>query len=407
MNEPTDKNHLFEDITPKKDGGVLKTIIKSGEGDETPFEGCKAYVHYVGKFLNGVTFDSSRDRGEVFSFIVGRNSVIKGWDLCMSTMHKNEVCEVKISPEYGYGKEGIPPKIPENSTLIFEIELFEWEDENVTPDGGVRKRIMKVGDSPNKPNIDSTVKIHIRGSYQGNLFDERDVEFVIGEGYKHNIVDGVEKAICKMKRFEKSKVFVCSDYAYKDKGNEEFNIPPNANDIEYEVCLFRFERAKEFYEMDYPEKIEKSKILKDCAAKCFQAAEYEKAIEIYDRILKMVSINDKDSHYNDGVPFIVIANCNSALCYLKLKDYLNAEKKCENVLKLDKSNVKAYFRLGEALIGLNEFQKAVTSYEYALRLEPSNSAAKSQLAHAKLLLKQQTEKDKKLYGNIFSKLHEA
>ncbi|XP_002164353.2 peptidyl-prolyl cis-trans isomerase FKBP5 [Hydra vulgaris] len=405
MTESTDNSQLFEDITPKKDGGILKKIIKCGEGEEKPFEGCKAYVHYVGKLSNGEVFDSSRDKGEVFSFIVGRNSVIKGWDMCMPTMLKNEICEVKISPDYGYGKEGIPPRIPENSTLYFEIELLAFDDENVTNDGGVRKRIIKVGDSPNKPNIDSSVKIHIRGSYQGNLFDERDVEFVIGEGYQHNIVDGIEKAICKMKRFEKSKVFVRSEYAYKDIGNKEFDIPPNADEIEYEVCLFKFERAKEIYEMEYPERIERSKKLKESAAKCFQAAEYEKANGFYERIIKMVNINEKDSQFNEGVPFLITANCNSALCYLKLKDFINAKKKCENVLKLDRNNVKAYFRLGEAMLGLNEFKNAVTSFEYALKLEPTNSAAKSQLANAKLLLKQQLEKEKKLYGNIFSKLN--
>ena len=55
------------DITPKSDGGVLKEVLKEGDGDAKPSPGSKVHVHYVGKLTDGTEFDSSRQR-TYFSF---------------------------------------------------------------------------------------------------------------------------------------------------------------------------------------------------------------------------------------------------------------------------------------------------------------------------------------------------
>ena len=60
------------DVTEAKDGGVIKVIKKEGCGNETPSEGATVYVHYVGTLLNGEKFDSSKDAGRPFDFVLGR-----------------------------------------------------------------------------------------------------------------------------------------------------------------------------------------------------------------------------------------------------------------------------------------------------------------------------------------------
>lgn len=60
-------------------------------------------------------------------FISISGQVIKAWDLCVASMKRGEICEVTCAAPYAYGKRGSPPKIPPNATLIFEIELFDWE----------------------------------------------------------------------------------------------------------------------------------------------------------------------------------------------------------------------------------------------------------------------------------------
>ena len=59
------------DVSPDKDGGVLKKILKEGDGDECPGAGSEVFVHYTGTLLSGEKFDSSKDRDELFNFKLG------------------------------------------------------------------------------------------------------------------------------------------------------------------------------------------------------------------------------------------------------------------------------------------------------------------------------------------------
>ena len=60
------------DVSPDKDGGVLKEIIKEGTGTDTPAQGNRVSVHYVGTLTDGTQFDSSRERGQPFEFSLGK-----------------------------------------------------------------------------------------------------------------------------------------------------------------------------------------------------------------------------------------------------------------------------------------------------------------------------------------------
>lgn len=60
------------DISKAGDRGVLKRIIKEGEGTDTPNAGCQVTVHYTGTLLDGTKFDSSKDRNEPFEFQLGK-----------------------------------------------------------------------------------------------------------------------------------------------------------------------------------------------------------------------------------------------------------------------------------------------------------------------------------------------
>ena len=117
-----------EDITIEKDGGILKEIVTEGAGTETPWTGDKVFVHYVGTLTDGSKFDSSRDRGERFSFNLGKSEVIKGWDQGVATMKIGEKAMFTIKADYAYGSAGSPPKIPGYypSSLMCSTFVFSY-----------------------------------------------------------------------------------------------------------------------------------------------------------------------------------------------------------------------------------------------------------------------------------------
>ena len=76
----------------------------------------------------------------------------------METMKKGEICTLTIKPEYAYGKPGKPPTIPRDTTLVFEIELLHWDDEKVTLDSLVSKKILKKGKGTDRVSEGGTVQ---------------------------------------------------------------------------------------------------------------------------------------------------------------------------------------------------------------------------------------------------------
>lgn len=98
--------------------------VKEGTGAEA-VAGKSVSVHYVGTLhSDGSKFDSSRDRGEPFTFKLGAGQVIKGWDQGVAGMKIGGVRKLTIPHDLAYGERGYPPVIPPRATLVFEVELL-------------------------------------------------------------------------------------------------------------------------------------------------------------------------------------------------------------------------------------------------------------------------------------------
>ena len=99
-------------------------VVREGAGPEAR-AGNTVSVHYVGTLTDGKKFDSSRDRGQPFTFKLGAGQVIKGWDQGVAGMRVGALRKLTIPPQLAYGDRGFPPVIPPGSTLVFEVELLD------------------------------------------------------------------------------------------------------------------------------------------------------------------------------------------------------------------------------------------------------------------------------------------
>merc|ERR1719359_18041 len=141
-----------EKEVPETGGKLHKTLLEEGTGFEHPEAGDEVFVHYTGRLEDGSVFDSSVDRGQEFNFKVGEGRVIKGWDEGIPTMLKGEKCILTCSPEYAYGEQGSPPKIPGGATLAFEVELLRWTStSDICGDGGIIRKMLAPGEGWGTP----------------------------------------------------------------------------------------------------------------------------------------------------------------------------------------------------------------------------------------------------------------
>eukprot|EP00918_Siedleckia_nematoides_P001448 GHVU01003437.1.p1 GENE.GHVU01003437.1~~GHVU01003437.1.p1 ORF type:complete len:480 (-),score=102.21 GHVU01003437.1:934-2373(-) len=405
---PMEVNPNAVDISPNKDGGVLKEIKVEGSGDEGPCKGDRVFVHYVGTLLDGSKFDSSRDRDEQFEFTLGTSQVIKAWDIGVATMKRGELCVLTAKPEYAYG-DADQGKIPPNSTLVFEVELFDWKGEDVSEakDDGVIRSVVTEGEGYDNPNEGATVQIHIIGRCNKVQFQEKDVEFTMGEACESGIVEGVEMALKKFKKGETSKLVVKAKYAYGELGCPDPLIAPNS-DLEFEVTLKNFEKAKEFWEMDDKEKLEQAELYKQKGTNFFKAAKYELAIKEYKKITDgLTNASDFPEEESEKCKSLKLAgHLNLAMCYLKMKDNLEAKTHCDSALEVDPKSVKGYFRRGTAKYNLQDYREAIEDFKKAVELDPNNKAAKTQITLTQKEIKKMADKEKQLYGGMFQKFAE-
>lgn len=107
-------------VTPS---GLQYEVLQRGSGTTSPTATDQVKVHYHGTNIDGSVFDSSVERGEPITF--GLNQVIPGWTEGLQLMHVGDKFKFYIPAELAYGDRSPSPKIKPNSTLIFEVELFE------------------------------------------------------------------------------------------------------------------------------------------------------------------------------------------------------------------------------------------------------------------------------------------
>ena len=178
-------------------------------------------VHYTGLLEDGTVFDSSVDRGEPFSFLLGSGSVIQGWDEGVSGMQVGGKRVLTIPPDLAYGEEGAGNGlIPANATLKFEVELLGTVELSVED--------LVVGEGPevvagNTVSLDYVVSFE-DGTELDNSANTGPLEFVVGVG---QMIPGVDVGVEGMQVGGQRVITIPPEFAFGPQGVEGV-IPPNA-----------------------------------------------------------------------------------------------------------------------------------------------------------------------------------
>lgn len=117
------KSGGFDGQIQRTDSGLRYIVHEEGDGAK-PLREEPISVHYYGMLdADAKMFDTSFKIGQPYRFPIGVGQVIEGWDEGLLLLPKGTKATLLIPAALGYGAAGSPPMIPENSDLIFYVEL--------------------------------------------------------------------------------------------------------------------------------------------------------------------------------------------------------------------------------------------------------------------------------------------
>jgi peptidylprolyl isomerase len=107
-------------VTPS---GLKYWDIQPG-GGESATKGHAVKVLYRAWVEHGKEFASSITDGKPSIFTLGMGQVIPGWEEGVEGMKVGGKRQLRIPPDLAYGATAIPPLVPANATLIYDVELI-------------------------------------------------------------------------------------------------------------------------------------------------------------------------------------------------------------------------------------------------------------------------------------------
>jgi FKBP-type peptidyl-prolyl cis-trans isomerase len=101
----------------------VETVTPAPRGAIKVKEGDRVGVYYKGTFTDGKQFDTNVGSGKTFDVTIGQHGVVPGFEQAILGMGLGEKVKATLLPRLAYGERGAPPRIPPNTTLVFEIEV--------------------------------------------------------------------------------------------------------------------------------------------------------------------------------------------------------------------------------------------------------------------------------------------
>ena len=154
-----------------QDGGVKKEVIEKGTGKKVE-DGDILAIQYEAKLKN---LEKVIARGEQEKFVLKDGSLIKGWDIGLSSMRVGEKARVSVSSNYAYGDQGIIPVIPPGSDIEINVKILAWLGNQLRPESLFSKDLdidPFVSSTPEQIQADyDEMQAAKNDKYEGNIAD--------------------------------------------------------------------------------------------------------------------------------------------------------------------------------------------------------------------------------------------
>ncbi|KAH6828767.1 hypothetical protein C2S53_020224 [Perilla frutescens var. hirtella] len=359
------------------DGGIMKKIVREGEGWATPNEPDEVLVKYVAEDEKGVVVSKS-DEGVEFSLTNGH--LCPAMSKAVRTMRMGEKAELHVKFSYGLNQTSRNDEIPPpHQNLTIHLELVSWNSViDVNGDNTILKKITKKGEAFDRPNEGSVARVVylLKKLEDGAVVERRGseeepFEYVCGEEEIH---EGLDRAVMTMRKGEEAVVRITS-----------------AASLNYQIKLVDFTKEKPFWKMDAQERIAMCKSKKNEGNTHFKNEKFQLASNNHQEKLEANSLR-------------LSCYLNTAACKLKLGDYKDASRICTKVLELDSYNVKALFRRSQAYIRTCDLEKAEADINRALSIDPHNKEVKMKYKELKEKQREYVKHEAKIFSTMVSRI---
>eukprot|EP00927_Polykrikos_kofoidii_P067310 TRINITY_DN6280_c0_g2_i2.p1 TRINITY_DN6280_c0_g2~~TRINITY_DN6280_c0_g2_i2.p1 ORF type:complete len:585 (-),score=145.54 TRINITY_DN6280_c0_g2_i2:154-1908(-) len=378
------------------DEGVIKTVLKDGEGWKKPKEGDEIKIAITVETLDGTVVDEKQN----FEYTVGSGalgSVGKACDKALLGMKRREQSSLKCSKDYVSDE-----RLQTGALLTITLEeMYEIADVSFAKDKSVMKKQIQEGSGYDKPKDGAKVKLFVGSATDGSVpipgFTSKTLEFTAGNG---EVCDALECAVSEMKKEEKA-VLTISKVALA--AEEQLGLKDIVTStVILAVELTDYEKPKATWDMSSEEKIEFGKSRKEIGSSLFKKGRTHMALSCYKKVAD--TFNYIDNFTGDtkakAAELKKVCELNKAACFVKLKEFQDAKKACKAVLKDDAQNLKALYRRAQAEYGLTNFLECVRDCKRIVELDSKNTDARSLWRDAQAAQKLEDKKSQGLYSNM-------
>ncbi len=240
----TDRTELAEDL--------YYFIVEEGDGTELE-EDMQVSLHYTGYLDDEASvFDSSYDREEPLSFVLGSGMVLPGWEKALPEFRVGDKIRLWVPYQLAYGEQGRDP-IPAKTNVVFDIEILEAQSidkprpfdveglDTLHTTSGLQYIVVEEGRGE-RPEKGHVLVVHYAAYLSdGTLFDSsvkrsEPLRFVLGAG---QVLEGLDIGFSLLNKGSKARLIIPPYLAYGDEGDGP--VPPGET-VVFDVELIDFQR---------------------------------------------------------------------------------------------------------------------------------------------------------------------